>query len=406
MLDSIYIGLSGLTGFSEGLRNISNNVANVNTPGFKGTELRFEDLFYRLQSGGGNGSGDAGLLLGSGMKTGGGTIAFRQGDIKSTGNDLDAAIDGNGFFILNRDGRLSFTRDGQFSLDAEGFLVSRGGDARVQGLSAGSLQDINVNGFLVSPARATTKLKLSGNLSVNDSDGKHVVSNVSVFDPSGGNNTLKITFTNNNAVTARSWLIRIEDAAGNLVDDTGEVRFNGDGSPQAGFESHSFTFTPPGGQAATITLDFGTAGGFGGATNFSAGTDSTLVLASQDGFAAGALTKATFDADGRLALTYSNGQRATQGQLALAWFDFLQGLRPAGGSTFENDTGLAMRIGAARTSLFGAVKAGSIESANVDLGQQFTDLIVIQRGYQASSQIVTAANEMIQQLLDMQGSRG
>src|SRR3954466_16002242 len=103
MLDSIYIGLTGLTGFSEGLRNISNNVANVNTPGYKGTELKFQDLFYRLQSGAGNGSDQAGLFLGAGLQAGGSTIVFRQGDAKSTGNDLDAAVDGNGFFVLRKD---------------------------------------------------------------------------------------------------------------------------------------------------------------------------------------------------------------------------------------------------------------------------------------------------------------
>jgi flagellar hook protein FlgE len=411
MLDSIYIGLTGLNGFSDGLRNISNNVANVNTPGFKGVQLQFEDLFYRLQSGTGNGSDQANLFMGSGMKTGASTILFKQGDVKSTGNDLDAAVDGNGFFVLHRDdGKLVFTRNGQFSVDANGVLVVRGGTDRVQGLVANRLADINIRDFVVNPARVTTTIKLTGNLSVDDSDNTQTVANISVFDAHGGNNPLKVTLTKDTSSGAapRSWKIRIEDAAGNLVDDTGEIRFNGDGSPQAGFETHPFTFTPVAGDAMNLTLDFGTAGGFSGATNFSAGPDSSLALGSQDGFAAGALTKTRFDADGKLVLTYSNGQTASQGQLALAWFDFLQGLEPSGQSAFENNTGLAMRLGAPRTSLFGSISAGSIESSNVDLSQEFTDLIVIQRGFQGSSQVVTVANEMIQQLLDIQGggSRG
>jgi flagellar hook protein FlgE len=412
MLDSIYIGLTGLTGFSDGLKNISNNVANVNTPGFKGTQLQFEDLFYRLQSGAGSTADQPDLFMGSGMKTGGSTVLFKQGDVKSTGNDLDAALDGNGFFVLRRDdGKLTFTRNGEFSLDANGFLVVRGGTERVQGLDGhGGFTDINIRDLNVSPAKATTTIKLTGNLSVDDSDNTQTVSNIPVFDAHGGNSPLKVTFTKDTSASAvpRSWKIRIEDTAGNLVDDTGEIRFNGDGSPQPGFETHGFTFTPVGADPMTLTLDFGTAGGFSGATNFSAGPDSSLALGSQDGLASGALTKATFDADGRLALTYSNGQTASHGQLALAWFDFLQGLEPSGQSGFENNTGLAMRVGAPRTSLFGGIKPGSIESSNVDLSQQFTDLIVIQRGFQGSSQVVTVANEMIQQLLDIQGggSRG
>jgi len=410
MLDTIYIGLTGLTGFSDGLKNISNNVANVNTPGFKGTTLKFQDLFYQAQAGGGNGSDQSGMFLGSGMSAGGSSVVFRQGDVKSTGNDLDAAVDGNGFFVLRSDdGKTTFTRDGEFSIDAGGFLVARSGKARVQGLEGDKLVDINVRDLQVSPAKVTTTIKFTGNLSVDDSDNTQVVHGIPVFDARGGNNPLTVTFTKNTGTSAapRSWKIVVDDAAGNLVDDTGEIRFNGDGSPQPGFESHSFVFTPiGGGDPVTLTLDFGIAGGFSGATNFSAGGDSTLALASQDGLAAGALTKTTFDADGKMALTYSNGQNASHGQLALAWFDFLQGLQPSGQASFENNTGLAMRLGAPNTSLFGGVKAGNLEASNVDLSQEFTDLIVIQRGFQGSSQVVTVANEMLQQLLDIQRGGG
>ena len=409
MLDTIYIGLTGLTGFSDGLKNISNNVANVNTPGFKGTQLKFEDLFYQLQSGTGNGSDQSGMFMGAGMQAGGSTITFKQGDVKSTGNDLDAAVNGNGFFVIKAaDGTTSYTRDGEFSIDSSGFLVTRGGTSRVQGIENGNLVDINIADLRVSPARATATIKFTGNLSVDDSDNTQRVSGIPVFGADGGNNPLTITFTKDTSIGAapRTWKITIDDAAGNLVDDTGSIVFNGDGSPQVGTETHSFVFTPVGGQPMTLTLDFGTAGSFSGATNFSAGADSTLALSSQDGLAAGALTKTTFDADGKLALTYSNGRKDSHGQLALAWFDFLQGLQPAGKASFDNNTNLPIRLGAANTSLFGGIQAGSIESSNVDLSQEFTDLIVIQRGFQGSSQVVTVANEMMQQLLDIQNGGG
>src|SRR5260221_6353189 len=170
MLDSIYVGLTGLTGFSNGLRNISNNVTNINSPGFKGSELQFQDLFYRFQAGV-NANGDqSSLFAGSGLGIGGTTILFRQGELRQTGNDLDTAIQGNGFFVLRQDDKMFFTRDGQFSLDADGFLVTRAGDARVQALVNGQLADISTGALRVSPPKATTTVKFSGNLSANDSD--------------------------------------------------------------------------------------------------------------------------------------------------------------------------------------------------------------------------------------------
>ena len=407
MLDSIYVGLTGLTGFSNGLRNISNNVANINSPGFKGSDLQFQDLFYHFQAGVNTNGDQASLFKGSGLGIGGTTILFKQGELRQTGGDLDTAIQGNGFFVLRQDTKTLFTRDGQFIIGADGFLTDRAGDARIQGLVNGQLVDIDTSPFRISPAKPTATVKFAGNLSSGDSDGLQVISNLTVFNVTGGSQTLKVTFTNNGAVTPRSWLIRVEDAAGNLIDDTGQIQFNGDGSPLDGFTTHTFTLRPPGGVAPqSVTFDFGIAGGFSGATNFSAGADSTLAVTSQDGFASGAITKATFDTDGTLVLTYSNGQTAKPAQLALAWFDFLQGLEPTAGNDFENSAGLTMQLGTAQTSLFGSITAGSIESANVDLGQEFTDLVVIQRGYQASSQVITVANEMIQTLLDIKGGRG
>ena len=117
MLDSIYIGMSGLTSFSKGLSNISNNVANLNTPGFKGSELGFADLFYRYQySGSGNQDGLP-YQQGDGVKTGSTSLKFTQGDFRQTGNDLDVAVDGQGFFILVKDGKTFYTRAGQFKID-------------------------------------------------------------------------------------------------------------------------------------------------------------------------------------------------------------------------------------------------------------------------------------------------
>ena len=153
--------------------------------------------------------------------------------------------------------------------------------------------------------------------------------------------------------------------------------------------------------SSQIVFDFGAPGGFAGATNFSAGTDSTLRLGSQDGFAPGALQSTAFDADGVLIAKYSNGQTLRDQRLALAFFDLPQDLEPAGAARFENRGGQRVVLGNPHEGVFGTITPESLESANVDLAAQFSELIISQRGYQASSQVVSTANELVQQLLDL-----
>jgi flagellar hook protein FlgE len=121
MLDSIYVGLTGLTGYSKGLNNISNNVANLNTAGFKSSQLQFSDLFYRYQTSGESGGDGSSYAQGSGVNAGTSTMVFKQGELRATGNDQDVAVDGNGLFVLRKDGQTFYTRAGQFSFDADGF---------------------------------------------------------------------------------------------------------------------------------------------------------------------------------------------------------------------------------------------------------------------------------------------
>jgi len=402
MFESIYLGLTGLASFSRNLTVIGNNVSNLNTPGFKASQLAFSDLPYSNRFSDRNDGAGAQFQLGSGVGTGGTRLLFTQGNLRDTGNPTDLAIEGNGFFVTrDADGRTVYTRAGDFQFDEQGFLVSRSG-ARVAAFAGGSLADLNIAAIRSNPPRATSTVRLIDNLSSGDTT--HDVA-INVFDVAGGNHALTLRFVNNGAAVPRSWLLEVRDATNALV-SAGEVRFAGDGSPEPGFNSHSFTFTPPGGvPASTLTLDFGAPGTFSGATNFSAGADSTLRLGSQDGFAAGALTETTFDADGVLVAQYSNGQSRRHQRLALAFFEFPQNLEAVGDAGFENRSGEPVQLGGAREGAFGNIAAGVVESANVDLAQQFSDLIISQRGYQASSQVVSTANEMIQQLFDMKSRR-
>lgn len=395
MFESVYIGLSGLVGFSKGLSTISNNVANLNTPGYKREELQFLDLFYQQQASGQQNPFSGSAQLGTGLGTGSTHTIFEQGELRQTGNDLDVAIEGRGFFVVRKDGETFYTRAGQFAFDRSGFLVDRADNARVAASNGGRLNDISINGLRVNPAKVTSAITFTDNLSSTDT--QHVIDGITVFDASGGSHSIRLTFDNNNAVTAGSWNVTVSDTTGTIA--TGEIRF-ASGFPNPAFNSIAFTYAPPGTTAFAINLDFSN-----DVTSFSGGSDSTLQVNTQDGFATGALIETTFDSEGFLTATYSNGQTTKHDRLALATFDFEAGLILQGNNRFLAPDDVQAHIGTPGAGSPGQLRGGNIEISNVDLAQQFADLIITQRGYQGSSQVITAANEMIQQLFEIRGQR-
>lgn len=406
MMDSIYSAYTGLLSFSKALSVLSNNVSNMNTPGFKSSDVTFRDLFYQFSSSGGQTTSQE-SQVGEGTNTSGTRINFAQGSPSNTGNPLDAAISGDGFFVL-KDGSNNtyYTRAGQFDVNSGGYLIDKTSGTRVQAITGKSdLSDINLANLQTSAAKATSDVSFVGNLSRGATSDQ--ITSVTVYDSVGGSHALSLTFTNNNSATIGSWLVQIQDEKNNTIGN-GELRFNADGSPATGFNTISFSLAPTGVPASKITLDFGAAGGFSGATNFSGGTTSDLKMNTQDGHGAGSLLATSFDTQGFITLSYSNGQTAKGPQLALAWFNNLQGLQQAGNELFTNPAGMAPLLGSANGQVMGTITSNEVELSNVDLTQQFTDLVVIQRGYQSSSQVISVANQMIQQLVDMRtgGSSG
>ncbi len=401
MFGSIYSGYSGLLAFSRGLDVLSNNVANMNSPGFKASELSFRDLVYRHGFNGSNGDNPS-LQIGGGVDPSSTRVRFNQGELRETGNALDVAIDGNGFFVLRNDGKTFYTRAGQFDFDANGILIDQISGAHVSALNGGQLVDISLAGLRTSAPQATASVVFSGNLSRGGTT--HLISSATVYDAAGTSHALRLTFTNNNSTTSGSWLVEVRDE-NNVVIANGEIRYQGNGSPATGFNTLSFNYTPTGAPQSTIVLNFGDVGSFAGSTNFSGGTTSDLSVRSQDGYAPGSLTEATFDADGRLVTKYSNAQTTTHGRIALAWFSDLQHLTQVGKNLFINDSQQVATLDTPGNGAMGKLVPKKIELSNVELSEQFTDMVVIQRGYQASSQIISVANEMIQQLLDIRAKR-
>lgn len=399
MLDSVYTANSGLQNFSKGLDVISDNVTNVNTFGYKASSLIYEDVHYRYTLSDGQSHNEMrGTQIGSGVTANLTTTLFSQGDLRQTGNESDVAISGKGFFVLERDDERVYTRNGQFEFDQDGDLSAQGRAYKVLALGEdGSLQRINKNNLSVQPAVPTSSIDLTGNLSTGSSS---ATLETTVIDTLGGSHALKFTLVRD-ANTPLSWLISVTDENNAVVGTTGSVTFQANGSPASGTSSYTFTYQAANSPSQQITLNFGSPDSFSGVTSFSSGSTSNVSVSRQDGRSQGALVSISFNEKGQLIAKYSNDQISAGPQLALANFSDLQALIHMGKGLFRPQEHQTAAYGIAEKDDFGSITGGSLEGSNVDLSQQFSEMIIIQRGYQASSQMLTAANEMMQQLLEM-----
>ena len=389
MLDSIHVGMTGLQGYAKGLRVIANNTANMNTPGFKGAALQFADLYYAPS---GSESGAA-SRLGQGLGTTGTRLDFRQGDLRQTGNEFDLGVEGEGLFVLrSANGELRYTRAGQFEFDAEGVLVNRLDDSKVLGQDeAGRQVEFSLEGLRTVAGKATTSARFTGNLSSTMTE--HTVNGVKVFDALGKEHQLSIKFTASGEPHSGTWDMELLEGETSI--GTAQITF-ADGRPTAASAKPVFTYTAAGQPAVQLSLDFST-----DTTSFASGTLSSLGMASQDGRAPGSLSRVAFDAEGRLVASYSNGETVKGARLLLAAFDTPDAVEAVGGNQFTAANGIAWRLGTAGSAGFGTVRAGVLEASNVDLSREFSELVILQRGYQASSQVVGTANEMLQELFRM-----
>lgn len=396
MLDSIYIGMSGLQGYSKGLRVISNNTANINTPGFKSSGLQFGDMFYSNGGRGGSMSG-SNDQAGHGLLTNGTTLNFKQGELRQTGNSLDLSVDGEGMFTLkDASGNLHFSRSGQFEFNTDGILVNRADGSKVMGRTdSGALTEISISGQHTNKGKATSVVKFIGNIPVTSTT--QTAGSVKVIDSAGGEHTLSLNLTRTSADGAAEvvWKVDVMDGTTNV--GTGQVKFV-DGKPTAAASKVSINYTPAGLTAIPLQLDFST-----DVTSYASGSLSSLAFSSQDGYAPGTLSNVTFDATGAIVMAYSNGQTSKGSKLSLSRFDSTDAVSSIGNNQFDAIDPSAWHAGSAQGNGFGTVKSGMLEISNVDLSQEFSDLVIMQRGYQASSQIITTANEMLQELFSMKG---
>lgn len=404
MFGTIYTALAGMNAYSQGLNVVSNNVANLNTPGFKVSDPLFREIVYRqIEASEGNGGGLR--PQGAGVTSTEAGMSFSQGELRDTGNALDAAIDGSGFFVLkDDDGTTRYTRAGQLTFNEDGMLVERTTGSKVLVSTAETASTfLDINNFRVEPPEATSTVTVSGTLARTSTSGTYELQSITVYDAAGTAVPLRARFTRNPSDALR-WTVEILGAA-NAVLGSGTVVFNADGTPAQDSNTVKVAVTAAGGTAFDVTFNFGTPNSYAGVTSLASTTTSSLQVVRQDGVQMGSLTSTAFDDQGQLKLTYSNGVTRTAATLVLALIDNPEELQALGSGMFAVKDGMQARLGTAMTSGLGRIVGGKVEMSNVDLTRQFTDLIILQRGYQATSQVSSIANELIQTLLAMDAQR-
>jgi flagellar hook protein FlgE len=410
MLDSIYVATSGLNGHQKGLKNISNNVANMNSPGYKGSNNQFTDVYLRES---GQSSTGQDLMPGGGLQLLKPSVNFESGEVRATGRDMDTAIQGAGFFVV-RDGQGNqlYTKAGRFEFDANGNMVTMEDGYEVLGNATSdgsSLVPVTLGNLRFNQMEVSSLVRFVGNLSSTDGDvsdtGPDVKTDpVTVYDGQGTARSLTFEFTVKRVtdpatqqVTLESgtWDVKVKE--GSIEVGRGQYKMLGNGAdPQA--KEFGVALTSANGVVSNVMVALG-----GSVTALSTGTTSSIKAEFVDGHAPGTLTATSLDASGSLVITYSNGQSAKGPKIAVAEFSSPENLTRAGGALFAYEGTDPVRY----VELGGStvLRSGSLELSNVDLTDQFSTMILIQRGFQASSQVLSTANEMIQSLYDLKSRR-
>lgn len=409
MLRSMYSAVSGLQANQARMDVIGNNIANVNTVGYKASRMTFKEIFSQTIKGASAPQGDGGgtnpQQIGLGVSIASIDTLFTRGGAQRTDNPTDLSIDGNGFFIVSNGGANLYTRAGNFSFDSNGDLVTPDGykvlgwmstDGKTVNTDTGNIEPISLKNWSSINPVATTQLQIGGNLNAGTSVGNSVSYNVTVYDSQGGSHIATITF-NRTASNTWDWSVSSSDPAITSIAGNGTLTFGADGKI-SGTATGTLTFTM---NSATTNATVGpVALDLSQVTMYS--TDTDLRELSKDGNEAGSLENINIDKYGVVSGIYSNGRSQIIGQIALADFQNPMGLEKAGNTMFINtvNSGDPM-IGTPGTATRGGLNPGTLEMSNVDLANEFTDMITTERGFQANSKIITTSDEMLQDLVNL-----
>jgi flagellar hook protein FlgE len=428
ILRSLNIGVSGLRSNSEALSITGDNIANVNTVGFKRQRGVFQDILGRSVT-----TFEAVQAGGAGSRLAHVEQMWAQGALVTTDSPTDLAIQGDGFFVV--EGGLAggnaryYTRAGQFHVDNQGRIVNTEG-MRLQGYTADAQGNMipNVGDLVVDqgtvPASATQNARVAVNLNSDEpvmvydttdpAGTSNFSNNLTVFDSLGNAHELTVYYskTSTNSWTWHAFANGSELTGGQpdtpTEVDSGSLTFTTDGALDTETALGATWNFVDATQGQAITFDFGTSittdadptGGFDGTTQF-ASPEATIAL-SQDGYAAGSIAGISIGQDGTVLGIFSNGQQRALGQVVTADFANVNGLDRTGDGLWIQtlESGEAL-IGTADSAGRGAIISGALEQSNVDLGTEFVNLITYQRGFQANSRVITTADEMYGELVNI-----
>ena len=425
IFSSLYIGMSGMKVNETSIGIVGDNIANMNTIGFKASRGQFEDLLNQTILGSGGAS-----QLGQGAGVTGVERMHVQGALLGTGVMTDLAVGGNGFFVVqgSTDGNTGnfYTRNGQFHLDKDGYLVNAQG-FQLQGYMANQdsqlspiLTDLQVGNATLAP-RPTDGVAMALNLDssteiaanafdpADPADSSSFSTAITVYDSLGRGHQLDVYFVKTDE-GQWEWhaLAAGDEIEGGTPGEATEVAngtlsFNSDGLLDAEAQNTS-NVTFVGATAQDLNFDFGEAiadGGDGsGASGY--GSPSNVSFQKQDGYGAGAFQYMTIQADGQVVGTFSNGEIRTLAQVALATFPSTTGLKSVGRNLYAATRGSGeATVGVPGSGGRGDLFAGSLEQSNVDLTNEFTTLIIAQRGYQANSRTITTADQLLNEVVNL-----
>ncbi|MGR3317840.1 MAG: flagellar hook protein FlgE [Candidatus Anammoxibacter sp.] len=393
----IFLGQSAVIAHQDWLNVIGNNLANIDTLGFKAGRLRFGDVI---------GATTGGITFGNGVAVTGVDTNFSQGSLQITGLDLDLALDGKGFFTLDDGNKNVLTRVGAFALNESKFLVDRATGFRVLDLQGKAIK-VDATQFRTDGTE-TTAVDLVGNLDTATVTSGTFKTSTTVFDSVGNQHTLNITFERNNT-SNNQWTATVTSpetgvvfvppsggtsAAGNAGDNL-DITFKTDGTPpDAALIADNLITVNFGLEAQDITFNFADVLQTAGATNIKEG--------SKNGTVAITFSNIEIGSAGEVRAVKTDGSSETITDLGISVVDNPDGLKPLGNGLFvvSSTTG-AVKLGRAAQNQAGTIRSGALESSNVDLTTELVNLIIAQRGFSTGAKIITTADQVMQETLQL-----
>ncbi len=408
MMRSLFSGVSGLQNHQTRMDVIGNNIANVNTIGFKRSRVIFQDMLSQtLQSAASpseNRGGSNPIQVGLGMSLASIDVIHTTSSLQPTGKNTDLSIEGEGFFMVGDGSNIYYTRAGNFDLNSESVFFHGGTGLRAKGILAdssgqidpkGQIVDIDLSAQVASPAHATSKITFAKNLDFRVVAGEEAnyTMNVSVFDSKGDTHLVNVFFSK---TADNTWEVTttVDGEEPTDVSGQGILTFDPITGRLVGSTVSELNYLIEGADALDIAFDFSNATEYAG--------DFTITYTGQDGYEAGYLEEVTVDSNGVLNGSFSNGQSRPLAQLTIATFSNPAGLDKMGTNLYalSNNSGVPDQ-GLPGISGRGIIKPETLEMSNVDLTQEFVEMIITQRGFQANSRVITTSDQILEELVNL-----